>query len=92
MKWETLKDRVTAVALQDATMLPYYALQDAHAERRDWWTSHDELQLLIRKRIAAWDVRLVGKLRELFPQAFPRALRTKNLVAYLNDNSDWIIE
>lgn len=44
-------------------------------------------------RIAAWDVREVGKLLELFPAAAP-ALAGKQLQANMADTSDmdWIVE
>lgn len=34
------------------------------------------------ERVMEWDVRRVGKLRELFPQHFPPSLRTGDLVAF----------
>jgi len=46
------------------------------------------------KRIMAWDIRCVGTLRMLFPDHFPKSLRSGNLVAFTEDTDagDWIIE
>jgi hypothetical protein len=43
--------------------------------------------------IAAWDVRMCAKLRNVFPEAFPMAIRTGTLRAYEADDADgtWYI-
>lgn len=47
-----------------------------------------------RERIMDWDVRAVGRLRDLFPWAFPPSLRTGALICYMADNAncDWMVE
>lgn len=44
--------------------------------------------------IMKWDLRAVGRLRELFPRYFPPSLRKGELVAYMadNENCDWMVE
>lgn len=46
------------------------------------------------KHVMAWDVRSVGRLRDLFPGFFPPSLRSGELVCYMADNanSDWMVE
>lgn len=41
--------------------------------------------------IMAWDIRMAGKLRELFPGHFPKSLRAGPLVAACDDDGDWAI-
>lgn len=70
---------------------PAEAILDAIAERRTLDESLDALRLAIRKRIMAWDVRCAPTLRDLFPNAFPPALRSGPLVAFMDDAGDWRI-
>ena len=41
--------------------------------------------------ILAWDVRMVGKLRELFPDQFPKSLQKGKLTADYDDDGDWAV-
>lgn len=43
------------------------------------------------KIVLRWDVRAIGRLRELFPRSFPRSLRSGRLVADYDQNGDWVI-
>ena len=38
-----------------------------------------------------WDVRMVGKLIELFPSCVPKHWHGKQLIADYNDGGDWIV-
>lgn len=57
-------------------------------------------QVVLRAREAGldlidkWDVRRVGKLIELFPEAVPARMRNKPLTCYVadNENGDWMVE
>lgn len=44
-----------------------------------------------REVIMAWDIRMAGKLRELFPGHFPRSLRAGPLQADYDGDGDWAI-
>ena len=46
----------------------------------------------ICRRVDSWDIRGVGRLRELAPEAFPKSLRTGRLVATLDERGDWCVE
>ena len=57
-------------------------------------------QVVLRAReaglelIDSWDVRMVGKLIELFPECVPERYRGKQLTCYMADNEDcdWMVE
>jgi hypothetical protein len=70
------------------------AVFDSIAERRPLEVSLDALIERTMSIVMNWDVRCVGKLRELFPDSFPKNLRTGSLVAYENDDdgSEWYVE
>ena len=89
-KWEKIK--ASAVKKVKIPEFPAEAMMDAFAERRGIWESIDELKLRITKRIMAWDVRAAPKLRGLFPRAFPTALRSGTLTAWIDENEDWVLE
>ena len=38
-----------------------------------------------------WDIRMIGKLREIFPYHFPKTLQKGNLVAEYDEDGDWAI-
>jgi hypothetical protein len=44
--------------------------------------------------IDGWDIRMVGKLIELFPDCVPSKYRNKSMLCYMADNEDcdWMIE
>ena len=41
--------------------------------------------------IENWDVRMVGRLRDLFPQHFPHSLRKGQLVCEYDEQGDWAV-
>ena len=108
MKWETLKQRVAAEVrtsimngadywrYKEGASEPGWiaALRMSIAERRKWRDCIPELADAAYNRIMAWDVRCVGTLRELFPDAFPKSLRQGHLLAYMQDSKDnpWVVE
>jgi hypothetical protein len=70
---------------------PAELMLDAIAERRPIHTSLDAANEAIIKRIEAWDIRCAGTLRDLFPLAFPPALRSGRLIAEMNQEGDWVV-
>lgn len=64
-------------------------LFDSVAERRPVADSAEALAQHCRRVIDAWDVRCVGRLRELYPEAFPATLRRGPLVAEITDDGEW---
>jgi len=38
-----------------------------------------------------WDIRCIGRLREIFPNYFPKTLQKGKLVAEYDDNGDWCL-
>ena len=46
---------------------------------------------IAEKFVLKWDIRMVGKLREIIPELFPRSLKTGILVAEMDDNCDWVV-
>ena len=69
--------------------------QSAKRDQPDQWG-----QMVLRAREAGlqlidnWDVRMVGKLIELFPESVPARYRGKQLTCYMADNEDcdWMVE
>lgn len=68
------------------------AMFDSLAERRPFQASLEALANECRARVLNWDVRCVGKLRELFPDLFPPSLRKGPLVADYCDDGEWMVE
>lgn len=102
MNYETLKrrmaDDVAASVLRatnyggiDAGALIAAVVFDAIAERRPVRESSEALAAECRRIVMNWDIRCVGKLRELFPTSFPRSLRSGPLLAEFNDGGDWVV-
>lgn len=96
MKYETVKTTVarsvhTAI-LNDYRGAGVAALMDSVAENRSTYTSQKALADKCHDIVMVWDVRLVGKLRELFPEWFPKALMKGPLVAGYDDKGEWIVE
>ena len=100
MKWDTVKRRVadavyTGILNQHHSMdAQAAAMMDAIAERRTVRESAADLAFQCHDIIMRWDVRMVTKLRDLFPQYFPNSLRSGNLLAYMEDSehSPWVVE
>lgn len=98
MKWEKIKksvagyvydqivqgrDWVTMTAiLLDATMGPRPGEALVSSLRRVYAEKAIEI-------IDGWDIRQVGRLRELFPDGFPSSLRRGTLVADHDARGDW---
>lgn len=98
MKWETLKERVAETICyglergahhQGHVALFTYA--NRMATGASTWESIQELCTEVRRIVANWDIRMVGKLRELYPDQFPSNLRQGPLIAEMNDKGDWIV-
>lgn len=67
------------------------AMFDAIAERRPFEQSMKALADKCYNIIMNWDIRMVGKLRELFPVFFPASLRTGKLQCDYDGAGDWIV-
>lgn len=104
MKWEVIKREVARGVFTDITrgvgdtlgliLVDLLGSDFAAAKGR---YSHEILEQYAeqaRLRVMDWDVRCVGRLRELFPKHFPPSLQKGKLIAYLadNPNSDWMVE
>lgn len=97
MKWETLKKNIaTQVHYQITTGWSFWCqiAWVALNEKILWRDAVDRCANAAYDRIMNWDVRCVGRLRELFPEAFPKSLRNGNLMIYMadNENCDWMVE
>lgn len=102
MKYDTLRARVAAdvahAVRNCCTVGPIYgpdvmtaALFDGMAEKRRVWESLEALAAECTRIVMAWDVRMVGKLRDLFPDSFPRNLRTGPLRADYDEAGNWVV-
>lgn len=95
MKYEQVKERVArgvytqVLELRDQNAATY-ALMDAVAERRPHRASLQVFADKCYEIIMAWDVRCVGKLRELFPGYFPPSLKGP-LEAGYDADGDWAV-
>lgn len=96
MIWETIKRRVaddicSRIAegrvnqeeiLVDLVSSDFAAIRSMTAEERG--RGFGQVRRVyadkVRERIEAWDIRAVGRLRELFPAEFPKSLRSGPLV------------
>ena len=45
----------------------------------------------ICRRLDSWDIRAVGRLRDLIPEAFPRSLRNCTLVCLMDEEGCWCV-
>lgn len=95
-KWEKIK--ASACKIADTFIIgptgytfPTEAILDAIAERRRLWESVDALRAAARARIMSWDARCAPTLRDLFPNAFPPALRSGPLTVFMDERGDWCV-
>jgi hypothetical protein len=102
MKWESLKrrvaDEVGASVLRranyggvDAGELISALVFDSMAERRPVAESTEALLALCEERVMQWDIRCAGRLRELFPWAWPRSMARGRLLVEIDESGDWQI-
>lgn len=101
MKWETLKHQVACEVRQSIIkcwgIYPFEILCDivsCNFETLKGKVSEEVLTSYADKayeRIMEWDIRCVGKLRELFPSNFPHSLRKGALKIDQNEKGDWIV-
>lgn len=64
---------------------------DSIAERRPFRKSLEALADQAETIILNWDIRRVGKLRELFPHYFPKSLQNKELICDYDANGNWAV-
>ena len=94
MLYETIKERIadgvrTAILANAMPAANSAAILDAFAERRPARQSLTALADLTCKRIMNWDIRCIGKLRELFPEHFPPSLRKGPLRCDFGGDDGW---
>lgn len=101
MKWEKVKDAVgsliyTSIVNGNTDIMPQILIDNMFMERPAKETIHhyklfpkyaDFSYNVVQK----WDIRMAGKLRELFPDYFPKSLKNGKLVAEYDDDGDWSI-
>lgn len=100
MKWETLKKTVargvfTAVQTDwshwDAILIDLLASNFEAKRGKPDHTLITDYANAAYERVMDWDIRLVGKLRDLFPQQFPPSLLKGNLVCEYDETGDWCV-
>lgn len=102
-KWDKIKDTVASAVGREladsfsprgkeAAIAAVLCVIDEPA-RGDWRTRVEEIASAAEARILAWDVRLAGRLRDLFPEFFPPELRSGALAAEMDDSpgADWVV-
>ena len=100
MKWETLQKKVaTDVSNSVITSHNFSSITlDLVACNFETHKNKNTYQVIksyadeVYKRIMSWDIRLVGKLRDLFPEYFPRSLRKGNLNLFIDESGDWCVQ
>jgi hypothetical protein len=97
-RWDKLQKRIGAelyssiIENRGNVMPQVAACFDAMAERRPPRESLKALAERVYQTIMHWDIRQVGKLRGLFPEYFPKSLRTGHLDCYIDEHENWVIE
>ena len=99
MKWETIKQQVGGQLREsilrgsgESYSLILVDLVDSNFAAKRGKASFEVITLYADKAqevIDHWDVRMVGRLRELFPDFFPRSLKHGPLIAEYDDAGDW---
>ena len=99
MKWETIKERVIRREISlESLMLQALISGDLQAQPDAKTASRAEIHRgyisAVKRIVGAFDIRNVGRLREICPEAFPKSLAKGELIAYQanNGNSDWVVE
>ena len=105
MKWETIKKRVASgvrkMILTCPGTFPEEVVRDLigsdFAALKRGIPIHDINQVYAEAaydRIMEWDIRGIGKLRDLFPRFFPGTLQRSELRCYIMDDPDgtWMVE
>jgi hypothetical protein len=102
MKWETIKKRVKAgvrymiyrsespeilVAMLVDVLVSDFKVPGVSSLRELREVYADEACRMIDK----WDIRMVGRLRELFPGSWPPSLQKGDLIGELDDSGEWIL-
>lgn len=104
MKYEIIKERVACLVFTAIEQGGMYGVGGANkyeavvaavfhsvAERQPVAVSLKELAGKAYDIVMAWDVRMVGKLRELFPEFFPKSLSKGKLIAEYDEQGDWVV-
>jgi hypothetical protein len=104
MKWKDIQDRVVAHLTErihrdpetQATILQDLVACGFNVPDSMRPLNHLSITTAFIKEVArvvdAWDIRMVGKLREICPEAFPRNLKVGDLIAYVDPGSHWVVE
>lgn len=99
MKWEKVKEAVacdvyTMIAIGRSVEVMTTMLVDMIASEKFELAREGAFKKYADKAwevVMNWDIRQVHKLRELFPESFPRSLRGKSLVAEYDEDGDWCV-
>ena len=100
VKWENLKKKVILSAVGNVPyfyekMVPLALSMSIHDEKFNNWRERTEwMRQEFIKVIENWDIRMVKKLIELFPDIIPIKYQRKTPVCFQadNENADWLIE
>lgn len=100
MKWETIKKRVASnlytqiiegrswEAMSDILLDIAFSNTPRHYSHYHFKEYADKAYEIVMN----WDIRSVGRLRNLFPQYFPKSLREGNLIAFYDEKDCWQVE
>jgi hypothetical protein len=98
MKWESIKLQViqymvprlrAGIDIKQVTAILAHSL----SHNVDFRTASKEVEDAAVKVVDNWDIRGAERLRDIFPEAFPKSLREGKLKAYMRDSdAEWVIE
>lgn len=106
MIWDTLKKRLAAeiatktlyssenaaLVLTDLATSNFEAMRNRGKVGDSWRHVLFDYRDAVYGQVMAWDIRCVGRLRDVFPDAFPRSLRKGTLTCYMDDKARWCVE
>jgi len=106
-KWEPLRKRIAcdlfhrvmspdADAGVAALLASVFGRGEGEPWKKTWFSRLEELANEARDRVMKWDVRLAGRLLELFPEYIPKKYQGKSLTADLvttrsGDECEWVL-
>jgi hypothetical protein len=97
MKWDNLKksiarDAYTLILRMAVPEAQSAAIFNAIEENIKPRISLQKLAGFTYEAIVNWDIRRVEKLRECFPDSFPKSLREGKIMAYWDEKGNWCVE
>jgi hypothetical protein len=100
MKWDVLKKKIAAdvyTMIVNNGEYQAFALLDMTLAGFAPKKGVDSRMLILQyadiaeKFVLKWDIRMIGKLRDLFPGLFPKSLKEGTLVPDIDNNGDWVV-